>query len=286
MVGMVSRAVEIATDMVPTPLERFVEIHANRLAQVTMLVVFSFLWVPIFVLVFMSFAAGGVLSFPPEELTLEWYWQFLGNDAAIRSILTTIKISPIATIITVTLATLISYAVDRLPFPGKGVLRMLATLPIIVPLVVTGIALVLFYGVIGFDSGYWNTVVAHVIRTIPFATLVILPTFLTFDRELEEAAKDLGADELHTFVEITLPNVMPGIVAGGLLAFTLSFNEFVYTYFVKGSGQTTLPVYIWDQIRYNVTPEVNVISVVFLLVAAGGILVAVWLTRTELIVGE
>jgi spermidine/putrescine transport system permease protein len=286
MVGMVSRAVEIATDMVPTPLERFVEIHANRLAQVTMLVVFSFLWVPIFVLVFMSFAAGGVLSFPPEELTLEWYWQFLGNDAAIRSILTTIKISPIATIITVTLATLISYAVDRLPFPGKGFLRMLATLPIIVPLIVTGIALVLFYGVIGFDSGYWNTVVAHVIRTIPFATLVILPTFLTFDRELEEAAKDLGADELHTFVEITLPNVMPGIVAGGLLAFTLSFNEFVYTYFVKGSGQTTLPVYIWDQIRYNVTPEVNVISVVFLFVAAGGILVAVWLTRTELIVGE
>lgn len=284
MVGIVYRTVEQVVDLVPTPLERFVDIHAKRLAQITMLAVFLFLWVPIFVLVFMSFAAGGVLSFPPQELTLDWYRQFLENDAAIRSIVTTVKISPVATAITVTLATLISYAVDRLPFPGKGFLRMLATLPIIVPLVVTGIALVLFYGVIGFDSGYWNTVVAHVVRTIPFATLVILPTFLTFDRQLEEAAKDLGADELHTFVEITLPNVMPGIVAGGLLAFTLSFNEFVYTYFVKGSGQTTLPVYIWDQIRYNVTPEVNVISVVFLFVAAGGILVAVWLTRTDVLV--
>ena len=267
-------------------VERLVQNHGGSLARLAMVAVFGFLWVPIAVLVFMSFAAGGVLSFPPEELTLRWYGEFLGNDTAIDAIVTTLQVSIPTTFITVVLATLIAYAVDRYVFPGRTTLQLLATLPIVVPLVVTGIALVLFFGLIRpliVISGYPAVVLAHVVRTIPFATLVIIPTFLTFDRQLEEASKDLGADELQTFWQVTLPNVFPGIVAGGLLAFTLSFNEFVFTYFVKDSATTTLPVYIWNQIRYNVTPEVNVISVVFLVVAVTLVLVAVSLTRVDLL---
>lgn len=270
-------------DDVTAPVERFIENHGGRLAQAVLLIGFTFLWLPIAVLVFMSFAAGGVLSFPPDELTLRWYGVFLDNQAAIGAIWTTLSISVPATLITVVLATLISYAVDRFVFPGRNALQLLATLPVIVPLVVTGVALVLFFnGTLGL-RGYPAVVVAHVVRTIPFATLVILPTFLGFDRRLEEASKDLGADELRTFTQVTLPNVFPGIVAGSLLAFTLSFNEFVFTYFVKSSGGPTLPVYIWNQIRYNVTPEVNVISVVFLAVAIGMVLIAVSLTRVDLL---
>jgi spermidine/putrescine transport system permease protein len=267
-------------------VERLIQTHGGSLARVAMVAVFAFLWVPIAVLVFMSFADGGVLSFPPEELTLRWYRVFLNNDTAIDAIVTTLQVSVPTTVITVVLSTLIAYAVDRYVFPGRTTLQLLATLPIVVPLVVTGVALVLFFGLIRpliVVSGYPAVVVAHVVRTIPFATLVIIPTFLTFDRQLEEAAKDLGADELQTFRQVTLPNVFPGIVAGGLLAFTLSFNEFVFTYFVKDSATTTLPVYIWNQIRYNVTPEVNVISVVFLLVAVTLVLVAVSLTRVDLL---
>ena len=248
-----------------------------------MIAVLAFLWLPIGVLVFMSFADGGVLSFPPDQLTLRWYGVFLENEAARSAIVTTLTISMPSTIITVTLATMTAYAVDRYGFRGRGTLQLLSTLPIVVPLVVTGVALVLFLdGTLGLPD-YLSVVLAHVIRTIPFATLVILPTFVRFDRGLEEASKDLGADELATFRQVTLPNVFPGVVAGGLLAFTLSFNEFVYTYFVKGSGDPTLPVYIWNQIRYNVTPEVNVISVVFLVVAVTLVLVAVSLTRVELL---
>jgi spermidine/putrescine transport system permease protein len=267
-------------------VERVVQNHGGSLARLAMVAVFGFLWVPIAVLVFMSFAEGGVLSFPPKELTLRWYGVFLGNDTAIDAIVTTLQVSIPTTFITVVLATLIAYAVDRYVFPGRTTLQLLATLPIVVPLVVTGIALVLFFGLIRpliVISGYPAVVLAHVVRTIPFATLVIIPTFLTFDRQLEEASKDLGADELQTFRQVTLPNVFPGIVAGGLLAFTLSFNEFVFTYFVKDSATTTLPVYIWNQIRYNVTPEVNVISVVFLVVAVTLVLVAVSLTRVDLL---
>lgn len=268
------------------PVERLVHRHGASMARVAMVAVFVFLWAPIGVLVFMSFAKGGVLSFPPEELTLQWYAEFLNNDTALEAIVTTVKVSIPTTLLTVTLATLIAYAIDRFEFPGKNVLQLLATLPVVVPLVVTGVAMVLFFGLIKpvFPiTGYWSVVIAHVVRTIPFATLVIIPTFLTFDRQLEEASKDLGADELQTFLQVTLPNVFPGIVAGGLLAFTLSFNEFVFTYFVKDSATTTLPVYIWNQIRYNVTPEVNVISVVFLMVAVSLVLVAVSLTRVDLI---
>ncbi|WP_228546078.1 ABC transporter permease [Halegenticoccus tardaugens] len=272
-----------AVDAALRPVERFVQRRGAQLSRLVMIAVFAFLWLPIGVLVLMSFAKGGVLSFPPEELTLEWYGVFLANETARRAIVLTLQISTVATAVTVALATLIAYAVDRFDFPGKGLLQLLATLPIVVPLVVTGVALVLFFGTVGLGSGYWPTVIAHVVRTIPFAALVIIPTFLTFDRRLEEASKDLGADELQTFVQVTLPNVFPGILAGGLLAFTISFNEFVFTYFVKGSGQSTLPVYIWDQIRYNVTPEVNVISVVFLLVAVSMVLVAVSLTKVELL---
>lgn len=264
-------------------IERFVHSHAGQLAGVVMIAVLAFLWLPIGVLVFMSFADGGVLSFPPDQLTLRWYGVFLENEAARSAIVTTLTISVPSTIITVTLATMTAYAVDRYGFRGRGTLQLLSTLPIVVPLVVTGVALVLFLdGTLGLPD-YLSVVLAHVIRTIPFATLVILPTFVRFDRGLEEASKDLGADELATFRQVTLPNVFPGVVAGGLLAFTLSFNEFVYTYFVKGSGDPTLPVYIWNQIRYNVTPEVNVISVVFLVVAVTLVLVAVSLTRVELL---
>ena len=264
-------------------IERFVHAHAARLAGVVTIAVLAFLWLPIGVLVFMSFADGGVLSFPPDQLTLRWYRVFLENEAARGAIVTTLTISVPSTILTVTLATMTAYAVDRYGFRGRGILQLLSTLPIVVPLVVTGVALVLFVdGTLGLPD-YLSVVLAHVIRTIPFATLVILPTFVRFDRRLEEASKDLGADELATFRQVTLPNVFPGVVAGGLLAFTLSFNEFVYTYFVKGSGDPTLPVYIWNQIRYNVTPEVNVISVVFLVVAVTLVLVAVSLTRVELL---
>jgi len=270
-------------DTLMDPLERLLQTHASRMAGVVIALVIGFLWIPIGVLVFMSFADGGVLSFPPDKLTLRWYRVFLNNGTARAAIVTTLTISVPATAVSVALSTMAAYAIDRFVFPGRRGLQLLATLPIIVPLVVTGVAMVLFFrGTLGL-GGYPSTVLAHVVRTVPFATLVILPTFLTFDRQLEEASKDLGADELRTFTGVTLPNVLPGIIAGGLLAFTLSFNEFVYTYFVKGSGDPTLPVYIWNEIRYNVTPEVNVISVVFLLLAVSMVLVAVSLTKVELL---
>lgn len=263
------------------PMERFVERWGGRIGQGSVWLLIFFLWAPIGVLVIMSFSAVGVLTFPPTEFTLEWYRVFLDNNAAHRAMITSIQVAIPVTIITTALGLLIAYAVDRYEFPGKSYLQIFATLPIIVPLVVTGVAMILFFGLLNIPTGLGTIIIAHVIRTIPFATLIIVATFLSFDRTLEEASKDLGADELRTMRKVTLPNILPGIVAAGLITFTLSFNEFVYTFFVRSTGTTTLPIFIFGRIRYEVTPEVNVMSVVFLAIAILFILLAVGITTVQ-----
>ncbi|OIB58864.1 ABC transporter permease [Natrialba sp. SSL1] len=267
--------------MIPNTIERFVDRRGRTIGLGLMWVVIALLWIPIGIVTLMSFAADRALAFPPDELTLHWYREFLQNDAAIDAVFTSLQVSVIATLITVVLATILSYAIAKYEFPGKGMIQLVVTLPIIVPLVVVGVAMVLFFGVINVGTGFWSVVIAHVVRTIPFAALIIIPTMLRFDETLEEAAKDLGADELDVFVNVRLPNILPGIVAGGLLAFTISFNEFVYTYFVRDTRTETLPIYLWNQIRFEASPEVNVISVVFLLVAIGMILLALAITNVQ-----
>lgn len=263
------------------PFERLVERFGTHAGYLLITVVLVFLWAPIAVLVLMSFADQSSLTFPPDGLTIEWYLVFLQNDGARSAFSTSLQISFIATPIAVTVATLIAYAVDRYTFLGKNTIQLLAALPIIVPLVVVGVALSLFFGTVGLGSGFWSVVLSHVIRIIPFAFLIIMPTFIQFDKTLEEAAKDLGANEFGTFRQVTLPNIMPGIVAGAVLAFTISFNEFVYTWFVKDTATQTLPTFIWEEIAWSATPEVNVISVVFLGVAVLSVAVAVALTNVR-----
>lgn len=266
---------------ISAPIERFVHSYGSVLGRAIMVLVLITLWAPIALVAFMSFAEGGVLTFPPDGLTTRWYRGFLGNSSAIQSIILTLQISLIVTPITVALATVFSYGISRYEFRGKGLTQLAISLPLIVPLVVTGIALTMFFGLLDLGSGYFAVVVSHVIRTLPFATLIILPTFMSFDTRLEEASQDLGATEIETFFKVTLPNTFPGLIAGGLLAFTISFNEFVYTYFVAGTGTETMPLYLWSQIQFSATPEVNVLSVIFLLIAIATVLIAVLFTNVE-----
>ena len=265
-------------------LETIVHRHGQRVGLVLMVTILTLVWIPIGIVTLMSFADQGVLSFPPETLTLKWYAEVIQNDTAIEAVLTSLKINLVATPITVLISVIAAFGIARFDFRGKNALQMLLTLPIIVPLVVAGVAMTLFFGNINLSSGFTTVLIAHVVRTIPFAALIIIPTVINFDRTLEEASKDLGADEFRTFRRVTLPNILPGIVAGGLLAFTISFNEFVYTYFVRDTATQTLPVYMWGLIRDGITPEVNVISVLFLLLATVILLAAVSLTGLKQVI--
>lgn len=264
----------------PDLIERYVERYAGSVGRVLIVLFMGFLWLPIFTVSLMSFAPG-VLSFPPETLTTDWYVHYVTNDQAISATLTSLQISLIATPISVVLATLGAYGLERYVFRGKKPVQLLILLPIIVPLVVAGAGLMLFFSQLGLGRSYTSVVIAHVVRCIPFATLVILPAFMTFDSSMEEASLDLSANEIQTFFRVTLPNVYPGILAGGFLAFAISFNEFIYTYFIRDTGTETLPIYIWNQISHGATPEINVISVLFIVIAVLSVILAVLATNIE-----
>ncbi|MFW5949889.1 MAG: ABC transporter permease [archaeon] len=262
-------------------IELFTEDHGKRAGYVAVAVLMIYLWGPIFVVTIMSFAPNAVLTFPPESFSTQWYSTLLSNEDAVNAITNSLKISFVVTPITVIVATLVSYAVDRYIFRAEQLLKLLVTLPLIIPLIVVGIALTMFFGILGVGTGFLPVVIGHTIEALPFATLIILPTLTSFDRKLEEASMDLGANEFETFRQVTLPNIYPGIFAGGLMAFTISFNEFVLTYFLKGSTLNTLPTWIWAKLRHRATPEVNAASVFFLVVAIVLILAAVSLTHVD-----
>jgi spermidine/putrescine transport system permease protein len=265
-------------------LETIVHRHGQKVGLVLMVTILALIWIPIGIVTLMSFADQGVLSFPPDSFTVKWYVRVINNDTAIEAVLTSLRVSLVATPITTLISLIAAFGIDRYDFRGKNALQMLLTLPIIVPLVVAGVAMTLFFNDIGLSSGFSTVLIAHIVRTIPFAALIIIPTVINFDRTLEEASKNLGADEVSTFRRVTLPNILPGVAAGGLLAFTISFNEFVYTYFVRDTSTQTLPVYMWGLIRDGITPEINVISVIFLILATAILLTAVSLTGLKQVI--
>ncbi|MEY7849009.1 ABC transporter permease [Natrarchaeobius sp. A-rgal3] len=273
----------VVPDNVIDTIERFSERYGTNLGLGMSALVLLFLWIPLIVVTFMSFA-DSVHFFPPNELTLEWYRDFISDPRAREATMTSIRVSVIAVPVSVLFATLAAYGIERYSFRGKALLMLLLVLPIIVPLVVTGAALMQFLHTIGIGSGFWSVVIAHIVRCVPFATLAILPSFYMFDNSLEEASLDLGANELQTFVRVTLPNVLPGLIAGTLLSFAISFNEFTYTLFNQDTQTTTLPIYIWNEISHGVTPIINVISVLLIGVALFAVALAVGATSTERII--
>lgn len=262
-------------------IERFFHRHGRKLGTATLVASVVFLWLPILTVVIMSFSPSRALSFPPDGLSLQWYGEFMSNSTAKDSIVSSVLISVAATPLSVLLGLMFAYGITRFSFKGKGITTLFITLPIVVPMIVVGLAMSLFFGIIGFGGGNTAIVAAHIVRTLPFTALILIPTLLAFDQTYEEAAMDLGADEIKTFTHITLPNILPGILAATFLTFAISFNEFIYTYFVRDVGTQTLPIYLWGQIRHGVTPEVNVISFLFLVLAVSLVLLAAALTHVE-----
>lgn len=260
--------------------QRQIERRGKRFGHTIIFLFLFFLWFPLFIVTLYSFA-DSILGFPPELFTLDWYFTFFNTGRAIDATITSFMISGIAVPVAVLFSIFGAYAIERYTFRGRGLFALLLILPIIVPLVVTGTALMLWLSYIGLGSGFWSVVIAHIVRCIPFATLVILPSFITFDKQLEEVSLDLGANEVQTFYKVTIPNVLPGIVAGFFLAFAISFNEFVYTLFTRDTPTETLPIFIWNEIFHQATPLINVISVLFILIAIIAVALGVAVTSVE-----
>jgi spermidine/putrescine transport system permease protein len=227
---------------------------------------FLYLYAPIAVLIALSFNAGRQATIW-EGFGLDWYGVVLGNADLVRALRNSLIVAGSATLCATALATLAALGMDRARFRGAALVHALIGLPLVVPEIVTAVASLLFFLLIGLRLGLGTVILAHIVFCVPFAYLPIRARLDGMDPMLAEAAMDLYADRRRTFRRITLPLLWPGIMAGSMLAFIISLDDFVITYFVSGAGATTLPVYIFGMIRIGISPEVNAVSALMLMVS-------------------
>jgi spermidine/putrescine transport system permease protein len=208
-----------------------------------------------------------------------WYCDLAKNDDVLEAAGNTLKIALTSTIISTIIGTMAALALQRYEFKLKPFSQVSLYIPIVIPEIVMGIGILTLFsqlfgllnGALGLagDSrlslGLGTVIVSHIAFSVPFVTLVVQARLQGFDKSFEEAAMDLGANEWTTFRRITLPMILPGILSGGLLAFTLSLDDFVITFFTNGPGSTTLPIYVYGLLRRIITPQVNALSTVWIL---------------------
>lgn len=244
------------------------------------LLTFVFLYAPIIVLIIFSFNSAR-LGAVWQGFTLNWYERMFNNKTIMDAAVTSLIVATLSTIGSVIIGTLTAMAMERYSFKSKGLWDGLLYMPVIFPEVVAGVSLLLFFALIGIERGLFTLVVSHIAFSMPFVYLTVRARLADFDRRVEEAAQDLGANELTTFRRVTLPLLMPGIISGALLAFTLSIDDFVISFFVNGKGWTTLPIYIFGQLRKGITPEINAISAVLLVFSIMIVSLSVILQRRQ-----
>jgi len=253
----------------------------SPLLAVYALLVFAFIYLPIVVLLVYSFNRDGVGGFPPRHFTLDWYRQLFQDAAIWDSVLNSLLVAAGAVGLSLTLGLLAALALDRADFPGKTLFRRLVLLPLILPGIITGLSLLLFAVRINLELSLITIFLGHGTALVSVAATELFAGLEKLDRRQEEASLDLGATPWRTFWLVTLPNLRLSLIAAGLLVFTLSMDEIAVTFFLYGRDYT-LPLEIWGRLRRGITPEINAISSLILLVSV--VLIVVWYhlrSRTE-----
>lgn len=243
-------------------------------------VVYFFLHLPVLVLVVFSFNTSK-FSVDWQGFTFQWYQRLLERPDILRGLKASLIVGGVATVISAVFGTLLALALGRQQFRGRRALEGFLYVPIVTPEIVTGISLLLLFVLLKFPLGLTTITIAHVAFCISFVVIVVLARIQGMDENLEEAAMILGADEITTFWKITVPQLWPGILSGALLAFTMSFDDFVITSFVSGPGSSTLPIVVYGMVRKNVEPSINAISTIILLATAILIYLADRLARAK-----
>ncbi|MCK5674362.1 MAG: ABC transporter permease [Spirochaetales bacterium] len=228
--------------------------------------VYIFLWAPVVVLIVLSFSTNE-FGIRWEEFTFKWYGELFSNELVRQALTRSLYIAIITVIFSTTLGTLTAYGLYKLKFRFKKALRTTILLPIVLPYVVTGSALLVFFAkFMHLTLGNLSIIIAHITFSTPLAVFVILGRMQRIDWATEEAAWDLGANKITAFFKVIGPAMLPGISAAAMLVFPWSFDDFVITYFVAGVGTTTLPIYVFSQLRYGATPVINTIGTLFVIV--------------------
>jgi len=235
--------------------------------------IYAFMYVPIFVLVTFSFEQSR-LPVRITGFTFDWYLKLFQNEDIGLALANSLIVATIAVLFSSVMGTMAAVGLTRMHFKGKGAYRGLLLLPIIIPEIALAVAALILFIAMGVRLGLATIVVSHIVFCVAYVTLTVMGRMEGLDPRLEEAAQDLGASPVMAFFRVTLPLLAPGIVAGALLAFVLSLDDFVITQFTAGVGSTTLPLRIFSMVKFGVSPEINALSTLMILVTAGIMTVA------------
>lgn len=241
----------------------------KRLGKIYMALIILFLYVPIFVLIVFSFnetKSRSVFS----GFTLEWYKRLFSNEIIISSLINTIIIAVIASLVSTILGTFAAIGINSMRKVPKAVVMNITNIPVINPEIVTGVSLMLlfvfFAARMSLKLGFVTLLIAHITFDVPYVILNIMPKFRQMDPHLYEAAQDLGCSPFQAIRKVILPEIMPGVISGFLMAFTYSLDDFVISYFTCGSTSQTLPITIYSMTRRKVSPEINALSTIIFVV--------------------
>jgi len=279
----------VETSVAPTERQRRIHLslwdrlmgHSDLGLGAWSVLVYVFLYMPVVVLIVFSFNSQK-LNVTWEGFTLDWYAMLFRDTAIIDAFVTSMEIAVISTVAAIVIGTFASFSLERFEYRTKMLWDGLNYTKIIIAEIVAGVSSLLFFVQLNellleylgfnfwsiFSPGYWTVVFAHIAWNIPFAVIIIRARLRGFDRAIEEAGADLGANPATVFFKVTLPVIFPGILAASLLCFTLSFDDFVTTFFVIGQNYNTLPVQIWGMVRMGITPEINALSAIMIAVSS------------------
>ena len=253
---------------------------------VSLVLGFAFLYIPIVILVVYSFNASRLVTVWGGFST-RWYVEMLNNDGLMDAAWVTARVALLSATVATVLGTMAAIALVRhARFRGRILFTGMVYAPLVMPEVITGLSLLLLFVAIDFDRGFWTVALAHITFSMCFVAVVVQSRLVTFDRSLEEAARDLGATPLVTFATVTLPNIAPAVAAGWMLAFTLSLDDLVIASFASGPGATTLPMKIYSQVRLGVTPEINAVCTVLVALVALAVVAASIATKRREVARE
>ena len=241
----------------------------------------AFLYLPILVLVIYSFNASRLVTVWAGWST-RWYAELLNDHAILDAAWVTLRVAVLSATAATVLGTLAAIALTRLGrFRGRLLFSGMLYAPLVMPEVIIGLSLLLLFVAAGVDRGFWTIAIAHSTLTMCFVAVIVQSRLLQLDRSLEEAALNLGCPPLRTFFSVTLPLLMPALVSGWMLAFTLSLDDLVIASFTTGPGATTLPIRIYSEIRLGVKPEINAICTVMLAVVAAALSVVSLIAKLQ-----
>jgi spermidine/putrescine transport system permease protein len=254
----------------------------NRVLSVYAILFLMVLYFPILLIPLFSFNDSIYVRFPMEGFTTEWFDQLWDRQPVWDSLWASVKVGVAVSILSTTLGVLAARSITRDRVPGRSAVVAFIMMPLVIPTLIFGVALLALFSRLGVPLSLYTVAFGHLIVCLPFSVATLLPRFEGFDRSLEQASADLGENGWWTFWRVTFPLVMPGIVASLLLTFTISFDEFIMSFFLSGN-ETTLPIYLWTQLRFpQQFPSVLALASLIILFSLPLILIGMWISRLGL----